>query len=558
MNRIKSIIAIAAFPLIFLTGCHIHSVFPFYTEETKIPIPTDIEGYWSLIREGATDDISEENPEPWEFSEQEIICYEGETKASLLSEWFQVDDVLFVDIKAGESLSGENEPNGWFEAHRVSVHQAYKVVTNGNEMTFYPLDRDWVRKQLRSGAVKIPHYMAESNSSGRFSPDTSETVLTGNSEELTEFLRYCIAHPEAFGALGGEIYYTFRQVSNDKQDKAFWENVLATGEGTVEEAVRHLSPTTDEMLYWPLHHKMINNPQALDIIVKASVIGNRERVLYAASGVPQLTEEHCEMLFNWQNENPESDSARVIRANLAGVPATPYQILLKLVESGYDAPGINAIKSERLPLLMVTNLIAQLAVSPNWTTKSFVASHHATSPEQLDTLARESLAGQQYEYGVPNVCDTAARNPNTSLATLRMLEQQENIASFYRGLGANPKTSPETLLRIINGNFSANSSELIDAVIQNPNLPNEKILEYASPANKSFHRDLSLNPALPPEVIQTFSTNKMDEIRAAIAANPNTPIDILQRLSKEEGRADLVRSAAMREIERRENSVAEE
>ena len=333
--------------------------------------------------------------------------------------------------------------------------------------------------------------------------------------------------------------YDAHHASKNKQDEAFWRNVLDTGEGTPEEGAKRMSSLTDEMLYWPLHYKFTNgphakikSPQALDIIVKASVMSNRERVLYSASGYPLLTEEHCVMLYDWQERNPKSYSASIIRANLVSVSAMPLPLLLMLVEMNEDASQINAIKSNRLPLPMVTNLVGELALSTNWTTKAFVASHPVTSSEQLDILAREGLT-QISQRDIPYVCDVVARNPKTSLQTLQMLGEQKDLLRMYRGLGSNPKTPKDILLRIIDCPYGATRYEPIKAVAANPNLPIEKIMEYASLDSSYLHEELCKNPSLPIELIQSFSTNKEVRVRAAIASNPSTPLDVLQQLAKE-------------------------
>jgi len=332
--------------------------------------------------------------------------------------------------------------------------------------------------------------------------------------------------------------YDAQQAAKHKKDKAFWDNVLATGEGTPEEGAKRMSRFTDDRLYWfmDMHHWKVREPppqpQTIDTIVKASVMSNRERVLWSASAYPKLTEEQCELLFDWQEKHPKSYSASTVRANLVGVPATPFPLLLKLVEMNEDASQINAIKSNRLPLPMVTNLIERLASSTNRTTQSFVAAHPLTSPEQLDALAYAGLT-QDYAFNTSYVVDVVARNPNTALSTLQMLGGQDDISRMYKGLGSNPRTPVDVLLKIIDCPYGATRYDPIKAVIKNPNLPQEKIIEYASTMPSSMLEDLCKNPSLPVTLIQSFATNKDERIRAAIASNPSTPVEVLKGFTKD-------------------------
>jgi len=349
--------------------------------------------------------------------------------------------------------------------------------------------------------------------------------------------------------------------------RTFWEGLHDTGEGTPEEGAKHISSLTEEVLQRIEYVSRSTNPHVLDVTVKAAILSNQGRllgrILSWGTNDPQLTEEHCVLIYDWLVKNPKVYGAGEVRANLTRIPAMPMPLLLKLVELNEDAPQINAIKSNRLPLPMVTNLIEQLVMSTNWATKAFVAYHPVTSAEQLDILARDGLKQERrglephYEVDVVDglpiiafyVIDIVARNPNTSLETIQMLGEQKDLSRMFKGLGSNSKTPSDVLLRIADSPFGPNRYEPIRAVIVNPNLPEEKIKEYASPDYYLVHRELCLNPALPLELLQSFSTNKSFEVRASIASNPSTPMDVLQRLAKDGYRP--VQKNAEQELERR-------
>ena len=565
MIRVTMVPVMVLLSLMLLAGCWVQSLYPFYTDKTRIAIPDSINGAWNLIGEGK-DDIARGYPEPWLFSDKEIICYERGVKVSLVSVYFKVEDVLFVDVQAGRSFSEEG--NRWLSAHQLSVHQVYKVVVKGEQMVLYPLDFEWVEEQIKSGAIKLSHHKPDKPVTESKYAD-APLVLTENSEGLTKFLKHCIANS---GAWNDEISYTFRKVANNAGEKAFWQQLRETGQGTPEEGATHISSLTEEVLQ-SLERESRNNPHILDVTIKAALLSNRGRILGRllswGTNDQQITEEHCVLLYEWLTKNQKAFGADEVRANLARVPATPFPLVLKLVESNEDKPLINAIKSNRLPLPMVTNLINRLVLSTDFATKAFVAYHPVTSPEQLDSLAQDGLKQksggfgelQHYEVdvvdGLPIIAfylvDIVARNPNTPLKTIQMLGEQKDLGRMYKGLGSNPKTSGDVLVRIADSPFGANRYEPIRAVIANPNLPKEKMLEYAAPEYSMVHRELCKNTSLPIELIQSFSADKNADVRAAIASNPSTPIDILKQLAKD---GDYrVPSRATKELKRRENEA---
>ena len=195
-NPTHGLLIAALSALALVSGCYVQSLHPFYTDETKIPIPENILGHWNLVRENDRD-MTENYPEAWKFSEEEIICYDVGVMANLKSVFFEVDGVLFLDVQAGSS-SG----NGWLNVHLLSVHQAYKVETNENEMAIIPLDYKWLREQTQTGALRVAHFIPE--------PDDkySSVLLTDKPERLAELMKICATNSAAFS----EVRYTFRKL----------------------------------------------------------------------------------------------------------------------------------------------------------------------------------------------------------------------------------------------------------------------------------------------------------------------------------------------------------
>ena len=148
--------------------------------------------------------------------------------------------------------------------------------------------------------------------------------------------------------LGLSLYDAYT-VLQEKQNLAFWEKVIETGEGTPEKCVKYMTPSAigdlERILLWgaitdnirtpwlkrrmlpftPLYRVhnsrslKVDNPQSIDIIIGASIIRNQESLLAAASTRRSLTEEQCKVLNDWAEKNPQSQYANVIRSNVSKI-----------------------------------------------------------------------------------------------------------------------------------------------------------------------------------------------------------------------------------------------
>jgi len=206
MKRITVVPMMALLSLMVVAGCFVQSLYPYYTDKTKIAMPAHIIGCWSP-KEAEDSELCEFSDGMFSFShEGRRTVYEAV--------FFKVDDVLFVDLLGAPSDSEAD--NVWLNAHRLNVHQVYKVVTDNNEMVLHPLDFKWVEGQIQSGAVKLSYCRPAAKSKD----DPGPIVLTECSEGLNEFLKQCIANPAAFSGVSGEgICYTFRKVAGNADNK---------------------------------------------------------------------------------------------------------------------------------------------------------------------------------------------------------------------------------------------------------------------------------------------------------------------------------------------------
>ena len=84
-----------------MTGCFIQSIYPFYTEETKVEL-NEINGEWvSIVQLG--DDVEKKKITPWSFSNKSIVSYdEKNIKSKIDCTYFKVGENLFIDTKADE------------------------------------------------------------------------------------------------------------------------------------------------------------------------------------------------------------------------------------------------------------------------------------------------------------------------------------------------------------------------------------------------------------------------------------------------------------------------
>jgi len=189
--------------LVFLTGCIVPSLNPFYTDKDAVSEGALV-GSWLMYQaEGNT--APPAIPQVWTFTKSEAT--EGtahgydlnvSVKDYTASYWaylMKVNDTLFLDLLPDELHTPQFEPitddareqspeeeaggevTGLFMLHYVSTHSVWRVRLDRDELALTPLGDDWVTAQAGEKTLGLRHETV-----------SGTTVLTASSEELRDFL----------------------------------------------------------------------------------------------------------------------------------------------------------------------------------------------------------------------------------------------------------------------------------------------------------------------------------------------------------------------------------
>ncbi|MBN1670217.1 MAG: hypothetical protein JXR37_04250 [Kiritimatiellae bacterium] len=186
---------------IFLPGCFIQSLQPFFTEDSKTDLP-DIAGKWRLVKQGERD-VSEKYKEAWTFGQDTIQTFEEGVASLLKVQYFKVAEVVFADLSRGDP-DKLKAPNPWWMIHTVPAHSVCKVDLTGDALVMTPLNGEWVADLFKEKKLSLPHTTV--------GEDADQIVLTASSAELTEFLGTCVSNTAAFPS---DFSYRFTRVKQE-------------------------------------------------------------------------------------------------------------------------------------------------------------------------------------------------------------------------------------------------------------------------------------------------------------------------------------------------------
>jgi len=185
-------VVLMLFISIFLSGCLVQSLTPFYTEDSLIQF-AEIYGSWRLIRD-FSGDVSKADIPPWQFTGGRITTFDGRgLEAKLQAKYFSIDDTVFMDITAGDPHT--SSISEIWAMHVAPVHTLARVTIKKDTLILTPLNYDWFESALVSNLITFPVIKLETANLTVFNPD-SETWVTflkkykDQKEIFSEKLRY--------------------------------------------------------------------------------------------------------------------------------------------------------------------------------------------------------------------------------------------------------------------------------------------------------------------------------------------------------------------------------
>ena len=144
-------LAVLLFPFL-ASGCVIHSVHSFFTEEAVVEY-ADADGTWKLVKNYG-DMIKEKPIKPWTFEGKTLTAYDEQgAKSELKMTFFKVKETLFMDLFP----DSPSESTGFYwTAHVIPVHCVYKVELRKDSLVLIPLNYEWVHKEYDEGHITLP------------------------------------------------------------------------------------------------------------------------------------------------------------------------------------------------------------------------------------------------------------------------------------------------------------------------------------------------------------------------------------------------------------------
>ena len=152
----RSAMKLAALGLaaLFLSGCVVRSIFPFYGSETVAATKAVPSGKWKVVQAPTR---NWEKYTPWVVADDRLTTYDEDGKSGVLKmTFFNVGQTLFVDLFPEEG----NVSNSFAGVVLVPTHTLCKVTSiqvNGKtQVTFTPLSFKYLKEGLESGTINLP------------------------------------------------------------------------------------------------------------------------------------------------------------------------------------------------------------------------------------------------------------------------------------------------------------------------------------------------------------------------------------------------------------------
>jgi hypothetical protein len=189
MKRLMSVVAVAALGVV-LGGCGVPSLNALATPETTVA-DDGLVGTWAPVKEG--NDTSGERYviSPGDASDKTytvtIIPEDKDEKPMDVEvQIVKLGEHHFLDMRMPKAKRSELEQYGTLVA---PLHNFYKVKREGDTLTVWGIDHQWLEKSLKDGTVKLAY--AEHGKD-------KDPVLTASTEDLQAFFTKNASRAELF------------------------------------------------------------------------------------------------------------------------------------------------------------------------------------------------------------------------------------------------------------------------------------------------------------------------------------------------------------------------
>jgi len=172
LKRIEILFGITI-TMLFLSGCIVQSLNPFYTPDAVIETPIK-NGTWKMIDKNGKPEITK----PWLFENNKITVYDEEGFSGIVKVvYFRVEDTLFIDATADEPC---DKICAWWAMNLAPIHTICRIETKDSNLTLTPIDFDWIDKALKAKTFHLPYLKNKGWDS---------FLITASSKDLMIFLK---------------------------------------------------------------------------------------------------------------------------------------------------------------------------------------------------------------------------------------------------------------------------------------------------------------------------------------------------------------------------------
>ncbi len=207
MKRIALITAMLT--LLFLSGCLVSSLHPFYKEKDKyfdpVMLGTWVDGdscIWTIEQYMVPEGIM--NPEIADSSYR-VTYYEDDEIAVLQGTLFQLNGVSYVDFTPEKGESHFTSDMTGF--HHIPVHTLARVQFDMDSLLIYWYGDEWLNELFEQNRIRIKHETIDA-------PDYDRHVLTASTDELQKFIKKYANDPKTVQ----EIEQIFESGTTDEQE----------------------------------------------------------------------------------------------------------------------------------------------------------------------------------------------------------------------------------------------------------------------------------------------------------------------------------------------------
>ena len=207
----RSIVFTIVFTLIFMSGCLVSSLHPFYKPSDKYfdaaMVGSWIDGdscIWTIVENRSSGYIM--GPEKSDSTYQITYFEEDNRKAVLTGTLFQLNRVSYVDFVPDPNEDHSSSDMTSF--HLIPVHTLARVQYNKDSILMYWYGDEWLNELFEQNRIRIKHETIDA-------PDYDRHVLTASTEELQKFIKKYANDPKT----AQEIEQIFANGSTDEQEE---------------------------------------------------------------------------------------------------------------------------------------------------------------------------------------------------------------------------------------------------------------------------------------------------------------------------------------------------